>query len=190
MELSEKITPNRRDFLKVGLLAGAALAFPIEALAKVAKNKTQQEKVLTLHNPNTGEHLKEIPFWKNGSYLTKEIREINRFCRDFRNNEVTAIDKKLLDMLYDLQRFFPAKNQKIILVSAYRSPATNAYLRKAGHNVAKKSYHMEGKAFDIRFDGVSLVHLRRAALRYGRGGVGYYPRSGFVHIDTGPVRSW
>ncbi|NLC71513.1 MAG: DUF882 domain-containing protein [Desulfuromonadaceae bacterium] len=190
MELFDAEKICRRNFLKICLFGGAAMALPVDALAKAVKKKTSREKILTLYNPNTGEYLKDIAFWKNGSYLTPEIKEINRFCRDFRNDEVTSIDKKLLDMLYDIHQKFPSKNSKIILVSAYRSPETNTFLRKTGHRVAKRSYHMEGKAFDVRIEGVSLANLRKVALRYGRGGVGYYPRSGFVHIDTGPVRSW
>jgi uncharacterized protein YcbK (DUF882 family) len=191
MELFDKTgNSRRRDFLKVCFLTGAAMALPMNALASVARKRNPKEKILTLYNPNTGEYLKEVPFWKNGFYLPSEITEINRFCRDFRNDEITHIDQQLLDMLYDIRQYFPSKSSRIILVSAYRSPETNALLRKTGHNVAKNSYHMEGKAFDVRIEGVSLANLRKAALRYGRGGVGYYPRSGFVHIDTGPVRSW
>ncbi|NLV24744.1 MAG: DUF882 domain-containing protein [Deltaproteobacteria bacterium] len=166
------------------------MAFPGQALAKVVRKKIPKEKTLTLYSPNTGEILKEIPFWRNGSYLPTEIKEINRFCRDVRNDKIASIDRKLLDMLFDINQSFPLKHSKIILICGYRSPETNAQLRKSGHSVAKRSYHMEGKAFDVRIEGVSLANLRKVALRYGQGGVGYYPRSGFVHIDTGPVRNW
>ncbi|MBN1140592.1 MAG: DUF882 domain-containing protein [Deltaproteobacteria bacterium] len=182
---------DRRSFLTAGLLAGCSLAFPLKSWARNALVPDFfAEKVLSLYNVNTGESLEKIPFWENGVYLPQQIEIINHFCRDFRNDSVREIDIRLLDMLFDIRQILNRPQANIHLISAYRSPETNESLRKKGHGVAKQSFHLVGKAFDIRVEGVELVNLRDAAWRYHQGGVGYYPRSRFVHIDTGPVRSW
>lgn len=183
--------PSRRDFLKFCLMVGGAVCLPWEALAKTQPVKPPPPvKTLSLYNINTGELLRDIPFWSNGRYLTEEIKEICYFCRDFRTGKTKPMDIQLLDQLYEIHQHLPNSNPLIQIISAYRSPATNRSLRRTGHRVAKKSYHMEGKALDIAVEGVKLADLRATALRYHRGGVGYYPRSGFLHIDTGPIRRW
>ena len=193
-EKEEESTPLqkwcRRDFLKSFLCAGAALLLPAETLARVAGPTASRERVLTLYSPNTGESLKEVTFWQNGHYYAPGLRAINYFCRDTHNNTVHAIDPALLDKLYLINQCLPGAHPQNILLSGYRSPSTNARLRRHNRRVARQSYHMEGKALDIRVKGVSVAHLRNVALRLHQGGVGYYPRSGFVHIDTGPLRTW
>ena len=191
----EKTTPlqeeyGRRDFLKSFLCAGAALLLPTEVIAKVAGPRASRERVLTLYSPNTGEYLKEITFWQNGSYYGPGLRAINHFCRDRRSNAVHSIDPALLDKLYLINQCLPGAHPENIITCGYRSPSTNAWLRRYNRRVARQSYHMEGKALDLKVKGVSLAHLRNVALRLHQGGVGYYPRAGFVHIDTGPLRSW
>ena len=99
------------------------------------------------------------------------------------------MDRRLFDQISQIQKLIGTEAE-VIVISGYRSPATNASLRNGSSRVAKKSMHMEGKAIDFRLDGVKLSTVRDAALSLKAGGVGYYPRSNFVHIDTGAVRSW
>ncbi|EEX66577.1 lipoprotein putative [Vibrio metoecus] len=99
------------------------------------------------------------------------------------------MDKVLFDQLSEIQ-FLLGTQAEVHIVSGYRSPATNKQLRSKSKGVAKKSYHMSGQAIDFRLDGVSLKKIREAAISLQAGGVGYYPKSRFIHIDTGPVRQW
>ena len=109
--------------------------------------------------------------------------------RDHRANQALAMQRDLYLNLYRLQQALNP-NQPIQIISGYRSPQTNQMLRAASNGVAKHSLHMEGRALDIRFPGISCRDLQKAALQMRKGGVGYYPQSGFVHIDTGRVRQW
>ncbi|MCP5361724.1 MAG: YcbK family protein [Hyphomicrobiales bacterium] len=182
--------PTRRKFLKTGLLtmAGAAgtLILPGQASAGWS---LAPEKSLTLHNLHTGEKLKKIPYWSWGRYLEDSVREISLLMRDHYNNKAIHMDTELLDLLYAMQRRL-GENKPIEVLSAYRSPETNRNLRKHSNGVAKNSLHMYGKAIDIRIPGYSIQNLRKVAMSLKAGGVGYYPRSKFVHLDTGPVRTW
>lgn len=143
---------------------------------------------LSLINTHTDEKLK-IVYWADGRYDTDALAEINRLMRDHRSGDEHKIDPALLDTLHTLKQKLGA-NEPFLIISGYRSPATNAEMRKTNAGVARKSYHMQGMAADIRMPGRELTLLRNAALDIGKGGVGYYPRSDFVHIDTGPVRQW
>lgn len=139
-------------------------------------------------------HTKEkanIVYKKNGRYVSGGLKKINRFLRDWRRNEPTKMDPALLDLVWEAYRKTGSRKY-IHVVSAYRSPATNAMLRKTRGGQAKKSQHMLGKAMDFYIPGVSVKKLREIGFKLGGGGVGYYPRSGvpFVHLDTGNVRSW
>src|SRR5690606_1368522 len=136
----------------------------------------------------TGERCK-VTYFENGSYLPDALEEINHLLRDFRTDEVAAMDPKLLDLLYTLRGKLDT-NRPFEIISAYRSPHTNDALREQGRGVAKNSYHVKGQAIDIRIDNRSIRQVRNAALALGKGGVGYYRRSNFVHVDTGPVRKW
>jgi len=176
---------NRRGFLKLAAFAmGGLLVTP--AVAKVA---TAKERSLSFYNLHTGETVRTVYWVPQQGYIRQSITEISRVLRDHRNNLIKAIDPKLLDQMYALQLTLGAK-KPIHVISGYRSPATNAMLRKHNKRVAEKSLHMQGKAVDIRIPGCDAADLRRAALSLKAGGVGYYPRSNFIHIDTGPVRSW
>jgi uncharacterized protein YcbK (DUF882 family) len=117
------------------------------------------------------------------------LAKLRHVLRDYRRNEEHDMDPRLLMQLTDLAREcgVPAKYE---VISGYRSPATNTKLRAAGHAVAQHSQHMEGRAIDVRLEDCPLARLYELALAAKRGGVGYYPRSNFVHIDTGRVRSW
>jgi uncharacterized protein YcbK (DUF882 family) len=180
---------TRRGFLKLGAFAAAtALASP--ALASVAPHPMSPEKHISFYNLHTGEDLRAL-YWERGTYLPDALQEINYILRDFRTGEIIDIDAGLLDLLWSLGRkvgMNPARAFHV--VSGYRSPETNEMLRRHNRGVAKNSLHMAGKAADIRVPGYSLAALRKAALELRAGGVGYYPSSRFLHVDTGPVRLW
>ncbi len=147
-----------------------------------------EPRVLAMSNLHTGETL-ESRYFNGHGYVRSELKRLNHICRDFRRNEVYPMDKGLFDQISRIQTLIGCEAE-VQIISGYRSPATNEMLRNGSNGVAKKSYHMLGKAFDFRLDGISLKTVHEAALSLKAGGVGYYPRSGFVHIDTGPVRRW
>jgi uncharacterized protein YcbK (DUF882 family) len=175
---------SRRRLLQAGALCSVSLALlPRDVLARA-----NAERAIFLDNLHTGESLKTL-FWQDGRYVPDALQEINHVLRDYRTDEVKDIDPSLLDLLYVLRKKLDT-SEPFGVISGYRSPATNAMLRQAGHGVAKHSYHMKGMAIDIRLPDHRLADLHRAALSLKAGGVGYYPASNFVHVDTGPVRHW
>lgn len=175
---------TRRDFLKFATGAATLLAAPVA----FAKPSVEGERILRLQNLHTGEKL-TATYWAEGSYIPEELEAINRVLRDHRSNEVATMDRQLLDLLNVLQQQVE-KPGTFQVISGYRSPASNAKLHRSSSGVAKRSLHMQGKAIDIRLAGVDLKHLRRAALDMNAGGVGYYPKSNFIHVDTGRPRRW
>jgi uncharacterized protein YcbK (DUF882 family) len=140
---------------------------------------------------NTGEKGRDIVYFENGQYQADALFELNLLLRDWRADKVRAIDPKVFDTLYMLQKM-TGTYRPFEVVSAYRSPLTNftLLLEGDGTGVARRSLHMDGKAVDIKAPGVHLAHLNKAAVQLSWGGVGYYPSSGFVHVDTGDVRRW
>ncbi|KLQ32888.1 YcbK family protein [Enterobacter hormaechei] len=182
----DKFDANRRKLLALGGVAlGAAAILPTPAFATLS---TPRPRILTLNNLHTGETLK-AEFFDGRGYIQDELARLNHFFRDFRANKIKAIDPGLFDQLYRLQGLLGTK-RPVQLISGYRSLDTNNELRAHSRGVAKKSYHTKGQAMDFHIEGVSLANIRKAALSMCAGGVGYYPRSNFVHIDTGPVRHW
>ncbi|MGD8618779.1 MAG: DUF882 domain-containing protein [Gammaproteobacteria bacterium] len=178
------IACTRRSFIRAGTgLAASLLLLPLPSLAN-----SQQERKLSFHNTHTGENTSAV-YWAEGNYLTAGKQEINEILRDHRTGEVYPIDTDLLDLLYLLKTEVQGR-RAFEIISGYRSPATNAALRKNSTGVAKRSYHMQGKAIDIRLPGCELKDLHSAALAMRAGGVGYYPGSNFIHVDVGPYRSW
>ena len=137
---------------------------------------------------HTGEDL-TVTYYENGHYLAPSLERINRLLRDFRTNEVHPMDPGLLDILFDLQAA-THHDGPFEIISAYRSPQTNAALRRQSSAVAEHSLHMEGRAIDVRLRGFPTPRLRDAAIALHRGGVGFYAASDFVHVDTGRVRVW
>lgn len=123
-------------------------------------------------------------------YLSDALAEIDRVLRDHRSGDVHPIDPSLLDQLSRLGSLLHAGQHAFHVISGYRSPHTNAMLASRSGGVARRSLHMDGRAIDIRLPGVPLSTVHRAALAMQAGGVGYYARSGFVHLDTGRVRRW
>ena len=181
------MTCNRRDFLKLSACAITASFLPLPALAAVL-SESDAKRHLAFYNTHTGEST-DVCFYENGEYCLKSLNQINHVLRDHRTNEVKPIDLKLLDRLYALKVKIGAKSP-FHVISGYRSHATNAMLRKRSSGVARTSFHTRGKAIDIRLPGYDTRKLRNAGVSLQSGGVGYYKDSNFVHLDTGPVRSW
>ena len=181
------ISVGRRDFLRFGLGAAVAgaLMSPEDALAAVRA----PSRALHLQNLHTGEKA-QVEYWVKGQYVRSSLRMLDRVMRDHHNGDIHSMDPRLLDQIYLLTKTL-GKRGPVQIISGYRSPETNAALREEdGSGVAQNSYHMQGRAVDIRVPGMPLKQLRFAALRLKAGGVGYYPRSNFIHIDTGPIRRW
>ncbi|MCG9599156.1 DUF882 domain-containing protein [Vibrio sp. Isolate25] len=176
---------SRRDFIK---LAGSGLIVASCAPSLAFTAHPDQPRALAFSNLHTGEEL-ESCYFDGRVYVANELSRIDNICRDFRRNEVHKMDKYLFDQISLIQSQLGV-DAEVQIISGYRSPATNAALRSKSNGVAKKSYHMLGQAIDFRLDGVNLKRVRDAAIELQAGGVGYYPRSNFVHIDTGPVRRW
>jgi uncharacterized protein YcbK (DUF882 family) len=177
---------DRRGFL--GLAAGAGLALGMLPGVRMAEAAVAGERRLSFYSLNTEERLSTV-FWQDGRLLPAALAEIDHHLRDFRTGDVRPIDPDLLDLLHRLSSLMDDE-EPIHVISGYRSPKTNAMLAKRSNQVAKNSYHLRGMAIDIRLPERGLEDLRRTALGLARGGVGFYPKSDFVHLDTGPVRSW
>jgi len=165
------------------LLAGlACLSF-----RGIAQPLLPEARSLSLYHTHTGERL-AVTYFAGGSYVPAALGEIEYLLRDFRTGEVHPIDIDLLDTLCALSDRCAGGTFEVI--SGYRSATTNEQLRAATEGVATNSLHLTGRAVDVRLNGLDTARLRAAALELARGGVGYYPRSDFVHLDTGHVRSW
>ncbi|WP_439530347.1 DUF882 domain-containing protein [Pannonibacter sp.] len=171
-------------FVLAALFIGPSVIAP-ELSAAQAETRT-----LKLYNTHTKERV-QITFKKDGRYIPSGLRDANRFLRDWRRNEITNIDPKLLDLVWEVYQQVRGSDY-IHVVSSYRSPATNNMLRSRSRGVAKNSQHSLGKAMDFFIPGVNLTNLRATGLRKQVGGVGFYPTSGspFIHLDTGSVRHW
>jgi uncharacterized protein YcbK (DUF882 family) len=143
---------------------------------------------LKLHNIHTQEKLEAVYFEK-GEYVPDAVQALDKVLRDYRTGDVYSMHPELFDTLSDLAQKTGSKSH-FQVISGYRSPRTNAMLHERSGQVAKRSLHMDGKAMDVYLEDVALDRLRAAALDLGRGGVGYYPVSNFVHLDVGPVRRW
>ena len=141
-----------------------------------------------IHNLHTGDSLRTV-YFENGRYLPDAMSELMKALRDWRSGEEHLMDPRLFDVMHALRARLET-NQPFQIISGYRSKSTNDAMHERSSGVAKNSQHTEGKASDIRLQGVSLLNIRKAALDLGAGGVGYYPISNFVHVDVGPVRQW
>ncbi|QSX35698.1 DUF882 domain-containing protein [Shewanella sedimentimangrovi] len=177
--------PARRQLL-LGL-GGAALASMVPSKA-MASRSTKGSRMLSLYNRHTGETHKGV-YWIDGKYQKEALEDFSYLLRDHRQNVAAPMDKRVFDLLFQLQNRLDT-SKTIHVISGYRSPQTNALLASKSNGVAKKSLHMKGMAIDIAIPGVPLNKLRDAACALKLGGVGYYPESGFVHVDCGAVRRW
>jgi uncharacterized protein YcbK (DUF882 family) len=174
---------NRRKFLQVSLLAGLGVASGGVAWAKVPA--PPRLRLLHLH---TGESL-QVELGRPADWSPDALGAIDQLLRCHHTGEVHSIDPRLIETLLRLNRKLGGDRQMHV-VSGYRSPTYNEYLQQQGRQVATASLHLSGQAIDIRVPGVELRKLHRTALSLTAGGVGYYPRSAFVHFDCGPVRRW
>lgn len=174
---------SRRRLL--GLGASAALTL---AAGSARALVPERERSLAFRQLHTGESLRTV-YWADGEYQPEALNQIDHLLRDHRVGSATSMDRGLLDLMHALQRAVGSRDP-FEIISGYRSPETNDALRRNGGGVARRSYHMRGMAVDLRLPGCDLATLRRAAGGLRRGGVGYYPESDFVHIDTGRVRFW
>lgn len=198
-------SPDRRRFIQVGAAAAAVVAIPsrLKAVtpspAPVAAAPVEVAKAapaapvraLSFFHTHTAEKA-DIAYAVGGQYQADALARLNHLLRDFRTGQKHPIDPKLFDLLHELTVEL-GNEAPFHVISGYRSPVTNSMLRSRGGShtgVASKSLHMVGKAIDIRVPDVKLKMLRDAAADLKRGGVGYYPGSNFVHVDTGRVRYW
>jgi len=179
------MTCTRRQFLRNTALLSAGFCLP--GMASAALMATP-ERSLRLYNTHTGESLKTI-FWAEGQFIPDALADINKILRDHRTNDVAAMDPQLLTLLNQITDIV-SPGDTLHVISGYRSPQSNQALADQSDGVAKHSMHMEGKAIDIRIPGRDLTQLRDSALSLQSGGVGFYPKSQFVHVDTGRVRHW
>jgi uncharacterized protein YcbK (DUF882 family) len=143
---------------------------------------------LSLLNVNTTESL-TVTYWSDGAYHRDALNKLNHFLRDSKTAEQTEMDPLVFDVLWHTMQM-AGFSGSVEVLSAFRSPEHNAWLASVSRGVARDSQHMNGNAMDIRFPGVPVFKIRQAARSLQMGGVGFYPRSGFVHLDTGPVRYW
>ena len=174
---------RRRQLLQAAVLAPASLVLPWHIAGAGIR-----ERNLSFYHTHTGEKL-SVVYHDGLDYLPESLENVNSYLRDFRTGESHGIDPNLLDQLYVLQQSVES-NGVFEVISGYRSPKTNARLRNKSHGVAKRSLHMQGRAVDVRLTGVSTGNLRKAALAMKAGGVGYYRKSDFLHLDTGRFRTW
>jgi uncharacterized protein YcbK (DUF882 family) len=178
---------SRRRFLTWGALTAAMSFCPRPVVAGMYKLQPP-ERALALLNTHTGESLRTV-YWLKGDYLTDALSAVDYVLRDHRTDEVRTIDLQLLDLLHAICEELEVY-QPFHIISGYRSPATNAFLRSQSRRVAEHSLHMDGKAVDFRLPEYSAATVRSVATTLQAGGVGYYPRSDFVHLDVGPIRYW
>jgi uncharacterized protein YcbK (DUF882 family) len=196
INVSSQLMSRRKLLTGITASAAAILLGPLCQMAEAAQPSTKGKlklsgetiRSLSFYSPNTKEHL-AVTYFDNGRYVRSALKEVNRHFRDHYCGRVHVIDPHLLDYLYSIKIELGVTGPFHVL-SAYRTPATNNMLRRHSHKVAKHSYHIYGKAVDIRVPGISTSKLRRAAYNLKLGGVGYYKRERFVHVDTGQFRAW
>jgi uncharacterized protein YcbK (DUF882 family) len=174
-----RIAPRRR-FLRTAGLACLGLSIAPRVWAAAPRS-------IAFYHTHTGERL-NLVYFERGAYVPEALASLNALLRDFRTGDAAEIDPRLFDTLHALNLACGAGTFQVI--SAYRSPRTNAMLRSRSHGVAKASLHTLGRAIDVRPAGCDTRRLRDAAIALGAGGVGYYASSDFVHLDTGRVRTW
>ncbi|WP_144209323.1 DUF882 domain-containing protein [Shewanella donghaensis] len=179
------VCPARRQLI-LGI-SGVAVASMFTTPAQASRS-TFGNKELSFFNRHTGER-QQGSYWSDGEYRQDTLELFSIVLRDHRQNEAAPMDNRLFELLHNLQQTL-GNSDEIHVISGYRSPKTNNMLATKSNGVAKKSYHMKGMAMDIAIPGIELKTLREAAISLKLGGVGYYPRSGFIHVDSGPVRSW
>ena len=184
---TQKTMPRRR-FLQLLAAGSVAATAGIPNIARAGRSYGFEARELSFQNTHTGEKA-SLTYFEQGQYSTNALQEIDNLFRDHRTGDIHPIDPNLLNLLYQLQETLQIK-RPFHIISGYRSPFTNSMLHEHSNGVAKHSLHMQGKAVDIRVEGVYTRYIRDAAMFLQKGGVGYYSSSDFVHVDTGPVRYW
>ena len=181
-----KVDKQKRKWLSLGGIVLGASVLPNSVLAMVS---TPKPRILTFRNINTGERLSG-EFSAQKGFTSAILQKLDHFMRDKRTNQVHRMDPNLFHKFYNIQSNLGLRNAEIEIICGYRSAATNAMRHRQSKGVASNSYHIRGQAIDFRIDGVPLATLRDSVQSLQNGGVGYYPRSNFIHMDTGPVRTW
>ena len=185
---SEILDINRRQLLKGGLALSAFFALPTVFMENAAAALPATARTIRLVNLHTGEKC-GATYWEHGQYLPDAMAALNNVLRDHRTGQVHTIDPALFDLMVTLHNGVQS-SAAFEIISGYRSPASNAMLNAKSNGVATRSLHMDGKAVDLRLADRPLASVRKTALGMKKGGVGYYPESNFVHVDTGRVRQW
>lgn len=181
-------SPSRRNFLKA-TLAGTLIWCSLSGTARAEEAPESGDGALSLYNTHNGERLAVNLRNANGAYDPAALVALNHFLRCHYTNEQTVMDVCTLEYLNLVDKQLGGGHE-IHIISGYRSPKYNELLIEKGHRVARHSLHLSGRAIDIAFPTVGLEEVRRAALDLRRGGVGFYPSDGFVHLDSGGVRTW
>lgn len=186
---------DRRSFLGLGAATLGGVILPSLISPALAGNLNsgmveQGSRRLSFRNAHTGESFSGV-YRVGNKYLPDAFKQINMVMRDFRTNQVYPMDPRVIDIVYTVHRM-TGKRAPLEILSGYRSPKTNAMLRgkSSASGVAKKSLHMQGQAVDLRMEGFSTARLSDIAASLRAGGVGYYAKSNFVHMDSGDVRTW
>jgi uncharacterized protein YcbK (DUF882 family) len=169
--------------------AGIATAQARTVPASPEAPQENQDHRLMLYNTHTAERI-DIVYRRGEQYVPGALAKLDYFLRDHQTNEVRHFDRRLYDILSDLATSVGRPNREIDIVCGYRAPSTNESLRAHTTGVAKNSLHIQAEAIDLRMPGIDTLKLRKAALALRRGGVGYYPHSDFIHLDTGRIRQW
>jgi uncharacterized protein YcbK (DUF882 family) len=181
-----RVAASRRRFLGLSMAGCASLIAARPAAALSYPSMAARE--LRLYNVHTAESLTAI-YWRDGTYIPEGLAQISYHLRDFRTGGIKPIDPRLLNTLHQLTNSVEYTG-RVNVISGYRTPATIAMLAARSEKVAQNSFHIRGQAIDIRMPGLATTGLRDTALALSQGGVGYYPESDFVHLDTGPIRAW
>lgn len=182
----QQVNIQRRKWLSLGGIVLGASVLPNQVMAALS---TPAPLKLRFNNINTGD--KYVASFAEGRGLTaNDLGRLNYLMRDRRSGQVTRMDVNLFYKLNQIQRRLGLRNAEVMVVSGYRSAQTNEAMRRYSRGVASNSYHIRGQAVDFFISGVPLAKVKSAAESLNNGGVGYYPGSNFVHIDTGPVRTW
>jgi len=161
----------------------------LPAIALSGNSPATRDGHLRLYHTHTGEHL-DVVYRRGQTYIPEALSKLDHFLRDHRTGEVHHYDPRVFDVLSEAAQAVGRADAEIHIICGYRTPKSNEYLRTHTDGVAKNSLHMQAEAIDIRLPGTSTLQFRNAALALGRGGVGYYPASDFIHVDVGRVRRW
>jgi len=181
---------TRRQWMQAAIAGGVGATLSGLALAegKLVGETPRPERAIELFNTHTSETV-SVVYRRGADYDSAALEKLHHVMRDHRNGEAHDIDVGLYDQLYDLA-VAARRDARYDIISGYRSPESNSKMAAASRGVAKHSLHMQGRAIDVRLHHCSCADLRDLALAAAKGGVGYYNRSDFVHLDTGRFRTW